>query len=254
MTMRNYRDAPEKGELVVIEIDDINPHSVYATLEAFPDVEGMIHISEVSRSWVRDIKKHLNEGEKDVAQVIEEEDDSGTITLSLKRVNDKQKRETMQAWKKEQKAEKFLEKVGETVDEEMDTLMEAIAFPFQREFDNTFDGFEQAVIDQSTIEGVIDDDYLDAVVDVAEDNISLKQVKLEGKMDLSVPTGDGLSTIKEALETGEGVDISYISAPEYKIIVWGRNQDQAKQRMDATLDDIEATITDAGGTFSFERA
>lgn len=252
--MRNYRDAPEAGELVVIEIDDINPHSVYATLEAFPEVEGMIHISEVSRSWVRDIKKHLNEGEKSVAQVIEEEDDSGTVTLSLKRVNDKQKRETMQAWKKEQKAEKFLEKVADQMEDDVDTLLEEIAFPFQREFDNAFNGFEQAVIDQSSIDGVIDDEYIDAVVDVAEAKISLKQVKLEGKIKLSVPTGDGLNTIKEALQTGEGVEINYISAPDYKIIVWGRNQDQAKQRMDATIDEIKDTIEDTNGTFSFQRA
>jgi translation initiation factor 2 subunit 1 len=253
--MRSYKERPEEGSLVVIEIEEINPHSVYATLDEHPDVEGLIHISEVSRSWVRDIRKHLDEGEKTVAMVLEEDDDdASTLNLSLKRVNDKQKREKMQEWNKEKKADKFIEKVADSLDKDFDDVYEDVAFPLQKAFGNTFDGFEEAVVDQDAIADVIDEQYLDTVIEVAKDNISLKQVKLEGELSIEVPTGDGLQTIKEALKAGDGVDINYISAPQYKIEVWGRNQEQAKERMDETTDAIRDRIEAAGGTFSFERA
>ncbi len=253
--MRSYKERPEEGSLVVIEIEEINPHSVYATLDEHPDVEGLIHISEVSRSWVRDIRKHLDEGEKTVAMVLEEDDDdASTLNLSLKRVNDKQKREKMQEWNKEKKADKFIEKVAQKVGTDFEEVYEDVAFPLQKEFGNTFDGFEEAVVDQDAIADVIDDDYFDAVIEVAKDNISLKQVKLEGELSIEVPTGDGLQTIKDALVTDDGVDINYISAPQYKIEVWGRNQEQAKERMDETTDAIRDRIEEASGTFSFERA
>jgi len=251
--VRNYKDTPDEGELVVVEVHDINPHSAYVNLEEFPEVEGLIHISEVSRSWVRDIRKELDEGEKDVAMVLDHED-NGTVNLSLKRVNDKQKREKMQAWNKERKAEKFIEKVAEQVGQDTDTVYEAVAFPFQETFGNTFDGFEIALVDRDRIAEVLDDEYVDTVVDVAEDNISLKQVKMEGELKVEIPVGDGLDRLKEALKTDEGVEISYISAPKYKIEVWGRNQEQAKRRMTSTVEDLEDRVTEAGGSFSFARS
>lgn len=251
--MRNYKDTPDEGELVVVKVRDINPHSAYVDLEEFPDVEGLIHISEVSRSWVRDIRKELDEGEKDVAMVLDHED-NGTVNLSLKRVNDKQKREKMQEWNKERKAEKFIEKVADAVGQDTDAVYEAVAFPFQEHFGNTFDGFEIALVDRDEIADVLDAEYVDAVVDVAEDNISLKQVKMEGELEIQIPVGDGLDKLKEALQTEEGVEISYISAPKYKIEVWGRNQEQAKKRMTSTVEDLEDRVNEAGGSFSFARS
>lgn len=252
--MRRYEEKPDEGSLVVIEIEDINPHSVYGKLEEYPGKEGLIHISEVSRSWVRDIKKHVKEGEKEVALVLGEED-SGQLSLSLKRVNEKQKREKMQEWNKEKKADKFIEKVAEKVGEEPEELYEKLAFPLQEEFGNTFDGFEAAVVDRKEVEELIDEKYIDAVAEVAEKNISLKRVKLEGEMEIEVPSGTGIKVIKNALATEkDGVEISYISAPKYEINVWGRNQEQAKKRMENQVDEIRDRIEEANGVFSFQRA
>ncbi|MDY6777737.1 MAG: S1 RNA-binding domain-containing protein [Candidatus Nanohaloarchaea archaeon] len=253
--MRKYKDSPEEGDLVVIEIKDIHEHSVYADLEEYPDKEGLIHISEISRSWVRDIRKHLKEGEKTVGLVLEEEDeDSNTITLSIKRVNDNQKRAKMAAWNKERKADKFLDKVADRLDVEREELYEEIAFPFQREFGNTFDGFEEALVDEDRIAETVDEKYVDAIVEVAKKNISLKQVRLEGELTAQVNTGDGLATLRDALATDEGVEITCTSAPQYKIVVWGRNQEQAKQRMNETVEQVQEKIEAANGTFDFQRA
>ena len=91
--MKYYKDQPDEGDFVVAELTDIDQNSAYADLEKYDDVDGLIHISEVSRSWVQDMRKELDEGEKTVAQVIDTEGDS--LTLSLKRVNDKKKRDIM---------------------------------------------------------------------------------------------------------------------------------------------------------------
>ena len=252
--MRSYKDTPDKGEMVVVNIEDINPHSVYVSLEEYPEKNGLIHISEVARSWVRDIRKHVSEGEKTVAQVIEPEDDSGSIGLSLKRVNDKKKSDKMKEWNKERKAEKFLKKVADRVEEDYEKVYEEVSFPLQKEFGNTFDGFEESLVDEEAIKDAIPEKYVGAVKEVAKDNISLKKVKLEGDLEITVPSGDGLSKIKEALIVGEGVEVSYISAPKYKIQVWGRNQKQAKKLMKSTVQDIEEKIDKADGSFSFQRA
>lgn len=249
--MRFYRDTPEEGEFVVVEIEDIYEHSVSAHIEGY-DTSGLIHISEVSRSWVRDIRKEVQEGEKTVAQVIELED--GQVNLSLKRVNDKTKRETMDQWKKEQKADKFLQRVADELETDVDGLYEQVAFPFQKAYDSTFEGFERAATgDIDFDELAIDEEVAEAVTTVAKDNISLKNVELEGELDIRVPGGDGITTIRDALQPQENVEIRYVSAPTYEIHVWGRDTDDAKRRMDDATETIQETVEAGGGTFAFTK-
>ena len=45
--MVKRRGLPQPGELVIVKISKINPHSAFAYLEEY-GTEGMIHISEVS--------------------------------------------------------------------------------------------------------------------------------------------------------------------------------------------------------------
>ncbi len=249
--MKLYKDAPEEGELVVVEVDDIHEHSASVHIEGY-DLTGLIHISEVSRSWVRDISQHLDEGEKTVAQVVEVDD--GTYNLSLKRVNDNQKREKMDEWRKEQKADKFLQKVADRLDVDRDDLYEAVAFPFQKEYGSAFEGFERAAMDDVDFDALgIDDDTAEAIADVASDNISLKRVELEGELELTVPGDAGIDAIREALQVDEHVEVAYRSAPEYAITVWGRNQEDAKERMEDAVDRIRGRIEDAGGAFTFTK-
>ena len=77
--MRWYKEEPEEGDFVVVTLTDVDKNSAYADLEEYKDQEGLIHISEVSRSWVQDIRKELDEGEKTVAQVIDTKGDNLTL-------------------------------------------------------------------------------------------------------------------------------------------------------------------------------
>jgi translation initiation factor 2 subunit 1 len=251
--MRWYKERPDEGDFVVVTMTDVDKNSAYAKLEEYEDVEGLIHISEVSRSWVQDIRKELDEGEKTVAQVVDTEGDN--VTLSLKRVNEKNKRDTMQRWKKEQKAEKFIENLTDKLGKDKKEVYEDIGFPMQREFGSSFHGFEISVAEEEKLEDIFDEDTVEAIQEVAEENINLKQEKLEGTLQLSFPQGDGLERIKDALDdVQEGVEIKYISAPEYSIEAWGPTQEVAKTRIDDAIRNVREKVEDLDGNFDFSRA
>ena len=60
---------------------------------AFVEIEGktgLVHISEVADSFVKDIRQHLNEQDKVKVKVISI-DDNGKISLSIKQANVKKK-------------------------------------------------------------------------------------------------------------------------------------------------------------------
>ncbi len=252
--MRWYKDRPEEGDFVVATLTDVDRNSAYADLEEYEDVEGLIHISEVSRSWVQDMTKELDEGEKTVAQVIDDEE-GDTVTLSLKRVNDNNKREAMEKWKKEQKAESFIENLAEKLGMEKEEAYEEVGFKMQERFGSSFHGFEISEAESEKLLELFDEDTVEAIQEVARDSIDFKQEKLEGKIEMSFPQGDGVKRIKDALsEIGEGVEVNYISAPEYSITAWGRTQELAKKRIDDSVKTIREKVDELDGNFEFSRA
>ncbi|MFB6204236.1 MAG: S1 RNA-binding domain-containing protein [Candidatus Nanohaloarchaea archaeon] len=251
--MRWYKDKPDEGDFVVVTLTDVDKNSAYADLDEYPEQTGLIHISEASRSWVQDMRKELDEGEKTVAQVLEVED--GNISLSLKRVNDKQKRDTMERWNKERKAEGFMEQLAEELGMDTREAYEEIGFDMQREFGSSFHGLEISVAEEDRLKELFDEEVVDAIQEVAKENIDLKQEKLEGELEISFSQGDGIERIKESLENSpEGVKIEYMSAPRYSVTAWGRTQKLAKKRMDRTIEQLREKVDDLGGEFEFEKA
>ena len=249
--MKWYKDRPEEGDFVVIELTDVDTNSAFANLEEYDDIQGMIHISEASRSWVQDLTKEFSKGEKTVAQVIEVDDSS--IGLSLKRVNEKQKKDTMNRWRKEQKAGKFIEGLKDKVD--VGDIYKDVVFPLQEELGSSFRGFEISIAEEERLKEFLDDEVVEAIQEVAKENIDLKQEKFEGEIEIEFYQGDGIERIKEAFDqVDDGVDIKYMSAPKYSIEAWGRTQELAKKRMDTATEKIQEKVDELDGTFSFSKA
>lgn len=250
--MRWYKDRPDVGDFVVISITDVDKNSAYADLDEYEDVSGLIHISEVSRSWVQDVGKEISEGEKTVAQVIENEDE--TVGLSLKRVNENQKRDAMSRWNKEKKADSFVEELADKLDISKDEAWKDIGFELQKEFGSAFHGFEIAVGKEEKLKEMFDEETVEAIKDTAKDNINLKQEKLEGEIELTFSQGDGVDRIKDTFEEVEAVDVKYVSAPKYSITAWGRNQELAKKRMDKAVNKFRENAEELDGEFEFSKA
>ncbi|HID47317.1 MAG TPA: S1 RNA-binding domain-containing protein, partial [Methanococcaceae archaeon] len=103
------KDFPEEGELVIGTVVDVKPYGAFVQLLEYPNREGMIHISEVSSGWVKNIRDHVKRGQRVVAKVMRVDKKKGHIDLSLKRVTEQQKKAKIQEWQRFQRAEKLLQ-------------------------------------------------------------------------------------------------------------------------------------------------
>jgi len=101
-------ELPDIGELVMGTVEKVKDFGVTVTLDEYPSVGGFIHITEVASGWVKYVRDYVREGQKVVCKVIRVESGKGVVDLSLKRVNEHQRREKIQEWKNETKAEKLL--------------------------------------------------------------------------------------------------------------------------------------------------
>jgi translation initiation factor 2 subunit 1 len=100
---------PEPGELVVCTVDQVVDFGAFVILDEYANKRGLIHISEVASGWIKYIRDHVREGQKIVCKVLNVDPSRHHIDLSLKDVNEHQRRDKIQAWKADQKAWKWLE-------------------------------------------------------------------------------------------------------------------------------------------------
>ena len=96
---------PEEGEIVLCTVKKILYHSVFAILDEYKHIEGMIHISEISPGRIRNIRDYVKEGKQIVCKVLNINKQKGNIDLSIRRVGTNQKRNKNSEWKQETKAE-----------------------------------------------------------------------------------------------------------------------------------------------------
>ena len=75
----------EVGAVIDGTVSRITPYGAFLTLEG--GKMGLVHISEIDRNYVKDVREHLREGDSVEAKVVAIKDD-GKIDLSIKALQD----------------------------------------------------------------------------------------------------------------------------------------------------------------------
>jgi len=258
-----YSGWPENGELVVGKIDEIEDFGVFVDLEEYEDKRGLIHISEVASGWIKNVRDHVNVGQTVVCKVLDVDESSQQIDLSLKDVNDHQRSDKIQDWKNERKADNWmLLAFGEDVSDEQ---YQSVATELLGQFGSLYDGFEEAAIHgEEALEGTdLDDDEIAALVETARENVSVPYVNVTGYVDLESPNPDGVDDVKEAMQAAEGDDgdvpdevdlsVTYVGAPEYRVKVQAPNYKTAEAELEASAGRAREAIEAVGGEGAYHR-
>ena len=140
-------EYPEEGELVVGTVTSIRNFGAFVKLDEYADREAFIHLSEVAAGWVKYIRDHIREGQKIVARVLRIDTSKNQIDLSLKRINDHQRREKIQAWKNEQRAMRLIEQVAQALSKTADEAVEQFGPVLIERYSSLFAAFEVASAD-----------------------------------------------------------------------------------------------------------
>ena len=106
----------------------------FVSLDEYSGREGFIHVSEIATGWVKYIRDYVKEGQKIVCKVIEVDRSKGHVNLSLKQVNDHQRREKIQLWKNENKARKLLDILADKIGEEPAKFYDEVGVRLIEEF------------------------------------------------------------------------------------------------------------------------
>lgn len=252
-------EFPEEGELVIATVTSIRNFGAFVTLDEFNKREAFIHLSEVAAGWVKYIRDHVREGQKIVARVLRIDTTKGQVDLSLKRINDHQRREKVQAWKNEQRALRLAEQVALALGKPAEEAIDAFGPTLVERYGSLYGAFEVASADPTRFQKENEKTaWASAFLKVAHENIVPPHVTILGTLELTDTQSDGIEHVRSALLAAEDVDpssveVQYVGAPRYRIRVeagqYKRAEETLKKATEAALRSIKA----AGGEGSFAR-
>lgn len=253
-------DFPEEGELVVATVTQIRDFGAFVTLDEYANREAFIHLSEVATGWVKYIRDHIRERQKIVGRVLHIETGKGQIDLSLKRINEHQRREKIQGWKNEQRAQRLLGTVAKALKTEVEATYGLFAEKLVEEHGSLFHAFEVASADPKRFASQHGKSaWVTAFVKVATENLTPPQVTIRGTLEISSPAPAGVEDVRGALRAAEEVDaetvtVQYVGAPRYRLQVTGTQYKQVEEVLKRATEAALARIAKSGGHGSFARA
>ncbi len=247
---------PEVGELVVATVKTVKPYGAFVTLDEYENKEGFIHIGEIATGWIKYIRDHVREGQKVVCKVLRVDPERGHIDLSLKRVNEHQRREKIQEWKNERKAEKLFEIVAQRLGKSVDECYEEFGYDLIDTFGTLFGAFEEAAINEDVLkdEG-FEGDWVKIFVDVAKENIVPPYVKISGYLELTTTAPNGIEHIRKVLQDieDENVVVTYVGAPRYRINIRAEDYRTAEELLQNVANRAIEEFKKLGGEGEFHR-
>ena len=74
----------EVGQLIIGKVESVKPYALFLVFDE--DAKGLLHISEISDSYIRDIEKFGNIGDEMKVKILSIDEHNGFMRVSLKQV------------------------------------------------------------------------------------------------------------------------------------------------------------------------
>jgi translation initiation factor 2 subunit 1 len=224
---------PEESELVVCTVTNIQYNSVFAKLDEY-DMQGMIHISEISPGRIRNIRDYVKEGKVIVCVVLRINRERGHIDLSLRRVNDGQRRKKLEQMKLEQKAEKIIEFVAKEEKTDMTQMYQKVMAAIADDYESLAGYFEDIVSGNDKIEKTgLPKKTQEMLEEVIRQRIKLPAVEIKSTINLSIFEHDGVERVKDILRSiteidNEKIKLVYLGAGKYDMLITAQDYKTAE--------------------------
>jgi translation initiation factor 2 subunit 1 len=271
--VKSRRKFPSEGEFVVAKVTEVQNQYVYVDLIGYEGLNseeyarGMIHISEISSRWIKNIRNYVRIGQRIVLRVLRVDPSKGHVDLSLRRVNSAQRENKLKEWKYAVKYENLLQFLTETegINMTLDEAYESIGFPVLDYFDNyqeTIESLKES--GEELLDNVenVSDEVKKTLLKIVDENVEISTVSIAGKVKLSFNSENGIDQIKESLlEAQKVIDskktrhitIHYIAAPFYRLEIVSKDYLDAEGILSDALEVIEQKAIQYNGEFEFIR-
>lgn len=224
------KPLPELGEIVLVNLNKIMPHGAYCELVEYK-VDAYIPIGEVASGWIKNIHEFIKEGQHDVAKVVFVDPTRRALDVSLKKVTAKEKKDKINDYNLEKRAEKFFVQAVQAAHKEsrIEEFKKKAA-----EAVSTYSELLDLVHEGKDAPGTLDVDVKKAFKEIITKNIKPKTFSVFYSLELRPLSGkSGVDLIRKAFGEVEalGVDVLYEGAPHYRLSATGPSYPAAEAKI-----------------------
>lgn len=251
-------EFPEQGEIVIGKITKVLDYGVFLELLEYEGVQGFVHISNVSSSWIKNIRNFVKEGQIRAGKVIAVDLRKNQIDISFTKVSQSQQREKIEGYRQQKRSQKLIELLAQNAKESPEAAWAEVAEPLLDKYDSLYDAFNQLLVKPDAVLGLVSKKWQAELRDIVEKNFEVPEKTVRGRITVFVPGQNGVENLKKALHAGvkkggKHVDISYEGSGRYQ--VWSTSVDykNAEKILKSVSDEISSAAASYGGKAEFER-
>ncbi|AJF62156.1 TPA: S1 RNA-binding domain-containing protein [Candidatus Woesearchaeota archaeon] len=224
---------PEESEIVMCTVTNIQYSSVFVKIDDY-NISGMIHISEIAAGRIRNIRDYVKEGKKVACKVLRINEARGHVDLSLRRVNESQRKQKVNEIKLEQKAESIIDYIARQNKIDTKKLYDEISGKLFKDYSYIHHAFEDVIAGHLSVSDFADKKFAPQMEELIRQRFTPKDIEISGVASLSTYEGNGIETIKGALTGAEkikGVRITYLGGGKYRFSVTAPDYKEAEPKL-----------------------
>ncbi|MBI5223339.1 S1 RNA-binding domain-containing protein [Candidatus Micrarchaeota archaeon] len=242
---------PDENELVIAIIKKIMPYGAFCTLPEYGNLEAFLHVSEVAPRWIKNIHEFISEGQQHVVKVHHVDREKNQVDVSIKRVNEEEKKLKLEFVQNEKRGKKLFElavkESGLKLDPKWQSSIEA-------EYGDVYSFFKDlsAKGEKSAEKLGLPAKFVAAALELAKKSIKKASVTIESSITITCYGPKGIDEIKNALSI-EGVSIHYLGAPRYKLSLTAPDYKSGEKKMNQIVQKIQDSLDSKTCDFTSDR-
>ncbi len=212
-------DYPERDEFVVTKIVQVLDYGVFVELLEYKNARGFVHISNVSSSWVKNIRNIVKINQVKVAKVLNVDTQKKQIDLSFAGISPQMERQKLTDFKQVNREEKLISILAKNEKKKFDEVWQEVATPLIEEFGSLYKAFEKISLGED-LSSFVPKKWWSAVKDLVEKNIVVSTKVLRGKIKLITLSNTGVDDIKKIfsdIEKEKNCVVVYSGAGKYSL-------------------------------------
>ena len=238
---------PREGECVFCTVTKVQYHSVFAKLDEYERKSGMIHISEISPGRIRNINDYVKEGKVIICKILRINKERGHIDLSLRRVNESQRRAKVEERKQQVIAENIIQsyiQLHKDKNLEIKKLYLEISSPLLKQFPTLYAAFEDVVEnDFNLVNAGLDKDLVTELEVIIRERIKPKQVNIISTLSVESYDSNGVDILNSLMKkvvavNNEQLKVQFLGSGSFKCEITTPDYAQAE----SIYDEIESVL------------
>ncbi|MBD3210788.1 S1 RNA-binding domain-containing protein [Candidatus Micrarchaeota archaeon] len=248
----DWIELPDKDELIIAVVKKIMPYGAFCNLPEYGNMEAFLHISEIAPRWIKNIHEFISEGQRHVVKVVHVDTEKNQVDVSIKRVNDEEKKRKLELVQNEKRGAKLLELSLSTA--KVKLTPEKARQEIESQYEDVFSCFKAASLEGEPALKKLDlPKMLKAkIAEIAKKNIKKPVVEVDTTASLVCFGENGVEDIKKVLSAGRDVTINYLGAPNYKISLTASDYKTGEKKLQKALEEIKALAQKNNCEFSYE--